>query len=88
MTERLAATYVTHEGREYLVSTINRQSSALGDFASYAETMVWPVNEHRERTQQGCVAQGECTAGSLKTHFAFVEQIARNGMTKEPTDAH
>ena len=76
MTERLAATYVTHEGREYLVSTINRPSSAAGDFSSYAETMVWPVDDKRDRTQQGSVYQCDDCCGSLRAHCQVVLKIA------------
>jgi hypothetical protein len=75
MTERLAATYVTHGGREYLVSTINRQSSAVGP-RFYAETMVWPVDDKRDRTQQGSVYQCDDCCGSLRAHCQVVLKIA------------
>ena len=76
MTERLAATYVTHEGREYLVSTINRPSSAVGDSSSYAETMVWPVDGKRDRTQQESLYQCDDRCGSLLAHCQVVRKIA------------
>ena len=76
MTERLAATYVTHEGREYLVSTINRPSSALGGPSSYAETMVWRVDDKRDRTQQKSVYQCDDCCGSLRAHCQVVLKIA------------
>ena len=73
---RVAATYVTHEGREYLVSTINRPSSVLGDCSMYAETMVWPVDEKRDRTQQESLYQAEDACGSVHTHCQIVLKIA------------
>ena len=76
MTERVAATYVTHEGREYLVSTINRPSSAMGGPSSYAETMVWPVDGKRDRTQQECLYQCDDCCGSLRAHCQVVLKIA------------
>jgi hypothetical protein len=76
MTERLAATYVTHKGREYLVSTINRPSSAVGDSSSYAETMVWPVDDKRDTTQQESLYQCDDRCGSLRAHCQVVLKIA------------
>ena len=76
MTERLAATYVTHEGREYLVSTINRPSSAVGGPSSYAETMVWPVDDKRDRTQQESLYQCDDCCGSLRAHCQVMVRIA------------
>ncbi len=76
ITSRLAATYVTHKGHEYLVSTINRQSSAVGDVSMYAETMVWPVDEKRERTQQESLFQCEDRCESLNAHCQVVLDIA------------
>ena len=76
MTERLAATYVTHEGREYLVSTINRPSSAIGGPSSYAETMVWPVDDKRDRTQQKSLCHFDDCSGSLRAHCQVVLKIA------------
>jgi hypothetical protein len=75
MTERLAATYVTHGGREYLVSTINRQSSAVGP-RFYAETMVWTVDDKRDRTQQESLYQCYDLCGSLLAHCEVVRKIA------------
>jgi hypothetical protein len=75
MGERLAATYVTHGGREYLVSTINRQSSAVG-LRFYAETMVWPVDDKRDRTQQESLYQCDDRCGSLIAHCQVVRKIA------------
>lgn len=76
MTNRVAATYVTHKGREYLVSTINRTSSVLGDVSMYAETMVWPVDEKRERTQQESLYHCADLCGSLVNHCQVVRKIA------------
>ena len=74
-TNRVAATYVTHAGREYLVSTINRTSSVLGDCSMYAETMVWPVDEKRDRTQQESLYQAEDACGSVHKHCQIVLEI-------------
>jgi len=73
---RLAATYVMHEGRAYLVSTINRPSSVIGDYSMYAETWVWPVDQHRERTQEEPLYQDEDCCGSVRVHCAIVSKIA------------
>ena len=75
-TNRVAATYVTHEGQEYLVSTINRTSSVLGDCSMYAETMVWRVDEKRERLQQESLYQADDAPGSVHTHCQIVLKIA------------
>ena len=77
MTNRVAATYVTYEGREYLVSTIDRPCSAVASYGHpYAETMVWPVNEKRERTQENFLFQCEDSAGSVRAHCQVVLKIA------------
>lgn len=80
MTERLAASYVMHAGREWLVSTINRPSSALNDAVNYAETMVWPVDHERKRTQQDSVYQCEDICGSVFFHCQIVLKIAAGQM--------
>lgn len=80
MIERLAASYVTHAGREWLVSTINRPSSALDDAVNCAETMVWPVDHEQKRTQQACVYQCEDICGSVFSHCQVVLKIAAGKM--------
>ena len=42
----------------------------------YAETMVWPVDEKRDRTQQDSLYQAEDACGSVHTHCQIVLKIA------------
>ena len=61
-----------------LVSTIDRPCSsvACGCGLLYTETIVWPVDENRERTQQDSLFRCEDCAGSLRAHCQTVVKIA------------
>lgn len=63
------------DGTEYIVSTINRESSAMLSQHWYAETMVWCGNDSTPREDRKMVWQGEAWAGSTKGHETAVELV-------------
>jgi hypothetical protein len=86
MSERVAATYVTHDGREYLVSTIDRPSSVVGECgAVYTETMVWAVDDKRQRVG-GVLMQDEDMAGSVRVHCEIVRRVREVGPGAGPEE--
>lgn len=77
----MISTYVQHDGKTYLVSTINRDSSA--DYGGrYAETMVWEWDfKTRSRVSNSILMQDEDLENSIKTHQEVVEKIFNHGIT-------
>ena len=73
----IASTHVFTPGMCYVVSTINRQSSAMLSDAVYAETLVWTTAS--DGKFWNIVHQGEASSGSIRTHMAFVQYIHDHG---------
>ena len=75
----LAQTYVWHGDKAFMVSTINRASSAVAAYGQvYAETMVW---EWRPETKErgAIIGQDSASAGSLYAHQQMVERLFATG---------
>lgn len=75
-TSHVALNYAEHEGVKYVVSTIDRESSAMLG-GRYAETMVWALNS--DGTLGKLVAQGEASEGSRYTHDAMFQKFVKHG---------
>lgn len=70
----LAVTYI----RGFVVSTIDRDSSAAVVNMRYAETLVWEWDEETRKRGQ-LVAQDEDGEGSIRAHQTMVERIHLTG---------
>jgi hypothetical protein len=77
----LCQSYVSYEGQEYFVSTINRTSSAYyGGPLIYAETLVWEYD--RTINQRGdLVLERDDLRDSIRMHVKVVEDIFNHGIT-------
>lgn len=73
----IASTYVWHGGKCYLVSTINRQSSAM-DGGVYAETMVFEFDTEA-RKSGAIVGQMEGPQDSISAHLRAVDVVHSHG---------
>jgi hypothetical protein len=74
--------YVEHSGETFLVSTIDRPSSALECAGRlYSETMVWTLDENRK--MKSIVRQEEWSAGCPQKHFEVCEDILERGIEAE-----
>jgi hypothetical protein len=81
---RIIQTYVTHKGKEYFISTINRESSSMYG-GIYAETLVWEWD--RETRERGdLVGQDEGSRDSIRAHLQMVERIFKTGKCVENED--
>ena len=77
MNKRLCQSYVSHNGQEYFISTINRESSAMYG-GVYAETLVWEWD--RETRKRGkIVGQAEGPKDSIYAHIQMIEKIYSTG---------
>ena len=79
----LVQSQVFFKDKEFFVSTINRDSSAVESYGgSYAETIVWeaPLSPSE---QPRIVAQGESCRDSVKTHCKFVSDLLEFGRISE-----
>ena len=75
----IARTYVRHKDKCFLVSTINRTSSAVAAYgAEYAETMVWEWDKDRG-VCGGLLGQAEAPAGSIHMHQGLVTRLFVQG---------
>jgi len=70
----LAVTYIGG----FVVSTIDRDLSAMVVQARYAETYVWEWDEATKKRGK-FVAQDEASEGSIRAHQAMVERIHITG---------
>ena len=78
-TEPLAKSYVRHKGQWYLISTIDRDSSAMyGGPMRYAETMVW-LYDYETKEFGELLWEGEGMVGTTRTHFQVAESYAATG---------
>ena len=79
----MISTYVQHDDKIYLVSTINRESSSMCG-GRYAETMVWEWDRKNiKRASDSILMQDEAPEGSIRAHQRVVEQIHALGITEE-----
>ena len=85
MTKMVAVDVVEFNGVRVTVSTINRQSSALGAYGdSYAETLVF--GSPTGPTPGKILAQGEAAENSRTTHDKFVARYKATGTFEEIHD--
>ena len=78
-------TYVWHEDKCFFVSTIERESSAMGNPSRYNETMVWEYNW--DASERGAlIHQDEAGRGSLRAHQNIVEKLHATGKPREDED--
>lgn len=81
--ERIMRSYVWHGGKCFLVSTIDRDSSAMLGPKRFAETIVWEYDyEKDERGSQ--VFMDEGCQGSIQAHLKICERIHNTGTPEEP----
>lgn len=71
--------YVTHKGKTFFVSTINRESSSMLG-GTYAETLVWELDEKTGERKQ-LVGQDEGATDSIFAHQRMCERIYETGKT-------
>ncbi len=77
-TGMIIQSHIFHGDKRFIVSTINRRSSAAAAYgAIYAETMVWdsPIGEERGPL----IAQGEGSENSIVTHMKFCKSLIETG---------
>ena len=81
---RIIQTYVMHGDKEYFISTINRESSAMYG-GIYAETLVWEYD--RENQERGdMVGQDEGPRDTIGAHMRMVERIFKTGVCSDPEE--
>jgi hypothetical protein len=87
MSEPIARTYVWHGARCWMVSTVNRESSAAAAHgARYAETMVWEWDE-TTRGLGRLAGMDEAGEGSIYAHQRMVQRLHDTGGCDEPGGA-
>jgi len=74
---RIIKSYVWHEGKCFFISTIDRDSSAIGG-GRYAETMVWDFDWDTDK-RGDIITQDEDSEGSIRTHLHMCQQFHNNG---------
>ncbi len=75
--ERKLKTYVFHGDKCFFVSTIIRDSSAVGYPSRYAETMTWEHDWHTNERGK-CVDQ-DGSGDAFRQHMRVVEDFYRYG---------
>jgi hypothetical protein len=84
--QMVAKTYVFNGGKEWLVSTINRPSSAIDTYgAYYAETLVFPLD--KDRQMGDIVFRCEDICGSVFEHCRLVMRMAKGEMKFQRPEA-
>jgi hypothetical protein len=74
----LARAIVSRGAKSWLVSTINRESSATEYVGTYAETLVWEWDDATKQRGE-IVWQGESSRDSLRTHDDVVCRLFATG---------
>lgn len=85
--ERVIKSYVWHDEDCFFVSTINRDSSAMGEYGQrYAETIVWHFDwEKNERLN--IAGHGEsCGEGSIRGHMITCDRLRQTGSPYAPEE--
>lgn len=79
----VAQTIVRHEGNHFVVSTINRPSSAVLSYgAEFAETYVFPLDPTTNAWGKA-LYQFDAPAGSTVRHCWAVNELSKNGVINE-----
>lgn len=74
MSNRIISTNISINGKEFLVSTIARVTSAVhGGGMRYAETMVWELTKDRHLGK--LLSTDEGPLNSITTHIKSVEKL-------------
>ncbi len=77
--ERQIKSYVWHGTKCFFVSTILRESSAMGGPTHYNETVVWPYDWEKRECRHNSIYQDGDTAGSIRQHLKVCERIHHTG---------
>lgn len=82
---KLIQSYVWHGERVFMVSTIDRESSAMGYGPMvYAETMVWECEQHSPHNRRPEILwQGEDCRGSIACHMSVCKHLFETGKPEE-----
>ena len=82
----MIATYVSHKGKWWRVSTINRESSALEAYGhKYAETLVWDLDVDNQAV--GAIHHSDSDSyGNINTHQQVIERIHERGAFWEESE--
>lgn len=82
----LEKTYIYREGKRWLVSTINRQSSAVLAYGRrYAETIVFEITGDGPDDLR-IVTQTEAPEGSYYGHDMMVQRLRQTGSPDDPEE--
>ena len=84
LNKAIIQSYVWHDGKCFFVSTINRESSAIGG-GTYAETMVFEWDA-QERKRGKIVAQDQGSTNSIYAHQNVCKLIHETGKTSADED--
>ena len=76
----VAKTYISHNGKWFFVSTIERDSSAMEGPRRYNETIVW---EYENDTRGEMLFQDGDSKGSIRTHQKIVDRLFKTGRAEE-----
>lgn len=83
---RQVQSYVYHEGKCFIVSTITRDSSAMLRPGRYNETLVWAYDWDKRERGEHILHMDEDCEGSIRTHQQIVERIFKEGPFWEKGD--
>jgi len=83
---RQVQSYVHHEGKCFMVSTITRDSSAILRPERYNETLIWEYDMEKRERVGGPIHADEAGEGSIRTHQYIVERIFKEGPFWERED--
>ena len=82
----MIATYVSHKGKWWRVSTINRESSAIGGYGhKYAETLVWDWDVATQKLGSICHTDS-WSEDSIHKHQQIVNKIHEGGAFWEESE--
>jgi nitrate reductase beta subunit len=82
--ERKLKSYVFHGDQCYFVSTIMRDSSAVGYPSRYAETMTWEYDW--KTNERGKIVDQDGSGDALTQHMRVVSDFYRCGKRKDEDD--
>ena len=82
----MIATYISHKGKWWRVSTINRESSGMEGYGhKYAETIVWDWDVDNQTV--GAIHYSDNDGyGNISTHQQVVERIYERGAFWEESE--
>lgn len=86
MSQVIIQSYVFHGAKCWLVSTIDRKSSAAQGPLRYYETLVWECDlQTRERGR--LIHEAEDARGSIHQHLRISRELIDNGAIPNPHSA-